>query len=205
MSEKASGNRRQFLNIEIVLYKSLQAMQPNNLPVGKSTSGKKFEDHMVMQLYHKLQEQAEFRVFPPRHTLREATYSGIHHQFDIIVAEQEELVAVECKFRTSAHIDQLFATLGKLIDYKKRPRGVFLTAAQAVNDGIYCYALAHQITLISPSLPPIEYMLQCTKKGTDLGKRLETLLDRVRGDALPRQLLVEWKNSYMRFQDEGYC
>jgi hypothetical protein len=193
------------VSIEIVLYRSLQVVQSSNLPVGKSTSGKKFEDHMVMQLYHKLQQQAEFRVFPPRHTLREATHSGIHHQFDVVVAEQEDLVAVECKFRTSAHIDQLFATLGKLVDYKKRPRGVFLTTAQAVNDGMYCYALAHQISLISPSLPPVEYMLQCTKEGTDLGQRLETLLDRLRGDVPPRQLLVEWKNSYMRFQDEGYC
>ena len=193
------------MSIEIVLYRSLQVVQSSKLPVGKSTSGKKFEDHMVMQLYHKLQQQAEFRVFPPRHTLREATHSGIHHQFDIVVAEQEELVAVECKFRTSAHIDQLFATLGKLIDYKRRPRGVFLTAAQAVNDGMYCYALAHQISLISPSLPPVEYMLKCTKQGTDLGQRLETLLDRLRGDVPPRQLLIEWKNSYMRFQDEGYC
>lgn len=149
------------VNIETVVYRSLQAVQSSNLPVGKSTSGKKFEDHMVMQLYHKLQQQAEFRVFPPRHTLREATYSGTHHQFDIVVAEEEDLVAVECKFRTNAHIDQLFATLGKLVDYTKRPRGVFVTAAQTVNDAMYCYALAHQISLISPALPPVEYMLQC--------------------------------------------
>ena len=76
------------MNIETVLYKSLKAVQSSDLPVGESTSGKKFEDHMVMQLFQKLQQQAEFRVFPPRHTLREATFSGVHHQFDIVVAEQ---------------------------------------------------------------------------------------------------------------------
>jgi len=193
------------MDIEVLLYKSLEAAQSLDLPVGVSTSGKKFEDHMVMQLYHKLQQQAEFRVFPPRYTLREDTFSGVHHQFDIVVAEQEELVAVECKFRSSAHIHQLFATLGKLVDYHKRPRGVFVTAAQNVNDAMYWYALAHQISLISPALPPVEYMLQCVKNGTDLAHRLETMLGRIRGDALPRHLLVEWKNSYMRFQDEGYC
>ena len=193
------------MDIEVLLYKSLEAAQSLDLPVGVSTSGKKFEDHMVTQLYHKLQQQAEFRVFPPRYTLREDTFSGVHHQFDIVVAEQEELVAVECKFRSSAHIHQLFAALGKLVDYHKRPRGAFVTTAQNVNDAMYCYALAHQISLISPALPPVEYMLQCVKNGTDLAHRLETMLGRIRGDALPRHLLVEWKNSYMRFQDEGYC
>lgn len=177
----------------------------SNLPVGESASGKKFEDQMVIQIHQKLQQRADFRVFPPRHTLREATFSGSFHQFDIVVAEQEDLVAVECKFRSSAHIDQLFATLGKIVDYRKRPRGVFVTITRNVNDAMYCYALAHQIALISPALPPVEYMLQCVKNGTDLAHRLETMLGRIRGDALPQHLLVEWKNNHMRFQDEGYC
>jgi hypothetical protein len=160
---------------------------------------------MVMQLHRKLQQQAEFRVFPPRHTLREATFSGFFHQFDIVVAEQEELVAVECKFRSSAHIDQLFAAVGKLVDYYKRPRGVFVTTAHDVNDEMYCYALAHQISLISPLLPPVEYMLECVREGADLARRLEIVKDRMREGALPRHVLVEWKNNHMRFQDEGYC
>jgi Holliday junction resolvase len=193
------------VSIEAALYESLEAVRKRNLPVGESASGKKFEDLMVVQLYQKLVERAQFRVFPPRHTLREATRSGVHHQFDIVVVEEEELVAVECKFRSAAHIDQLFATFGKLVDYKKRPRGVFVTAAQAVNDAMYYYALAHQVSLITPALPPVEYMLQCAKNGTDLAERLETVLGRIRGDALPQQMLVEWRSSYMRFRDEGYC
>lgn len=193
------------MNIEVVLFKSLEAIQSLDLPVGVSTSGKKFEDHMVMRLCQELQQQAEFRIFRPRYTLHEATFSGEHHQFDIIVAEQDELVAVECKFRSSAHIDQLFATQGKLVDYHKRPRGIFVTTAQGVNDGMYYYALAHQILLISPALPPVEYMLRCVRDGTDLAHRLGIMQGRIRGRALPRHLLVEWKNNYMRFQDEGYC
>lgn len=174
------------------------------LTIGVPESGKKFEDQMVMSLCQELQRQSEFRVYQPRYTLRETTFSGAHHQFDIVVANRDELVAVECKFRTSAHIDQLFATLGKLVDYRERPRGVFLTSAKTVNDAMYYYALAHRIRLISPSLPPIEYMLHCTKKGTDLAYRLSTLQDRIVGDVPPQQVLVEWKNSYIRFQDEGY-
>lgn len=174
------------------------------LPVGVSESGKKFEDQMVMSLCQELQRQSDFRVYPPRYTLRETTLSGTHHQFDIVVAHRDELVAVECKFRSNAHIDQLFSTLGKLVDYRKRPRGVFLTSAKTVNDAMYFYALAHQLRLISPSLPPIEYMLHCTKKGTDLAYRLARLKDRIVNDVPPQHVLVEWKNSYMRFQDEGY-
>jgi len=193
------------MDVEAVLYRSLKAVQSLGLPAGVPASGKKFEDHMVMELCTNLRQQAECRVFPPRHTLHQATFSGVHHQFDIIVAEQEELVAVECKFRSSAHIDQLFAAVGKLVDYRERPRGVFVTSAQNVNDAMYYYALAHQISLISPALPPVRYMLQCAKNGTELALRLATMLGRISGGAQPQHLLVEWRNNYMRFQDEGYC
>jgi len=193
------------MNTEVVLYKSLQAVRLLNFPVGESASGKKFEDYMVMQLYQKLQQQGEFQVFPPRHMLHEATFSGVCHQFDIIVAEQERLVAVECKFRGSAHINELFATYGKLVDYCKRPRGVFVTTAQGFNDEMYWYALAHQILLICPQLPPVEYMLQRVKEGTDLVSRLEILRSRIKEGIAPKHVLVEWRSSYMRFQDEGYC
>jgi hypothetical protein len=159
---------------------------------------------MVMQLHGSLQQHQDFRVFPPRHTLRDATFSGAYHQFDIVIAEQEELVAVECKFRGSAHIDQLFATQGKLVDYVHRPHGVFVTTAEGVNDDMYYYAMAHRIRLISTELPPIEYMLQCVKPGTDLANRLETMQGRIRDGAPPKQLLVEWRNHFARFQDEGY-
>ena len=65
------------MDIEVALYKSLKAVQSLHLPVGVSASGKKFEDHMVMRLFQKLQQEAELGVFPPRHTLREATFSGV--------------------------------------------------------------------------------------------------------------------------------
>lgn len=193
------------MSIETVVYESLQAVHTLALPAGQAASGKKFEDYMVTQLYQKLRQQTGFQVFSPRYTLREDTFSGVSHQFDIVIAESEALIVIECKFRGGAHIDQLFATHGKLVDYRKRPRGIFVTTAKNVNDEMYYYALAHQILLICSSLPPVEYMLQCVKKDTDLASRLATLQSRIQNNVHPRRLLIEWKNSYVRFHDEGYC
>ena len=193
------------MSIEVVLYQTLQSVRTLDLPVGMSSSGKQFEDYVVKQLYTSLlQLQGGYRVFPPRHTLRAATFSGVYHQFDIVIAQQEELVTVECKFSGGAHIDQLFATQGKLVDYCKRPHGIFITTAPHVNDEIYYYALAHHIQLICPSLPPVEHMLWQVKKGTDLEYRLGNLQSRIKNGIEPRYVLVEWRNAYQRFQADGY-
>ena len=191
--------------IEVVLYQSLRAVGSLELPPGVSSSGKQFEDYVVKQLYTSLLElQGGYRVFLPRYTLRESTFSGVYHQFDIVVVQQEELVTIECKFRGGAHIDQLFATHGKLVDYCKSPHGIFITTATHVNDEMYYYSLAHQIQLICPSLPPVEYMLCYVHKGTDLEYRLENLKSRMKNGIDPRPLLVEWRNAYRRFQADGY-
>ena len=193
------------MSIEVVLYQALRAVGSLELPAGVPSSGKLFEDYVVKQLHTSLlQLHGGYRVFPPRHTLREATFSGVYHQFDIVVALQEELITVECKFRGGAHIDQLFATQGKLVDYCKRPHGIFITTASHVNDGMYYYSLAHHIQLICPSLPPVEYMLWCVNKGTDLEYRLVNLQSRMKNGIESRHVLVEWRNAYQRFQADGY-
>jgi len=192
------------MSIAIVLYQSLQDVNALALPPGISTSGKKFEDYIVKQLYEKLVQTGAYRVFTPRYTLRTPTFSGAYHQFDIVVAQQDELFAVECKFRGSAHIDQLFATQGKLIDYCKKPCGVFVTTAKGVNDEMYLYALAHRLQIICDSLPPIEYMLGCVKNDTSIARRLELLQIRLSDVTKPKTILIEWKNEFMRFLDEGY-
>ena len=193
------------MSIEVVLYHALLTVGSLELPVGISSSGKGFEDYVVKQLYISLlQLEGGYRVFPPRYTLRETTFSGVYHQFDIVVAPQEELVTIECKFRGGAHIDQLFATNGKLMDYCKRPYGIFITTANHVNDEMYYYSLAHQICLICPKLPPVEYMLWYVNKGTDLEYRLKNLKSRMKNGIEPRYLLIEWRNAYHRFQDDGY-
>ena len=193
------------MGVEVILYQSLQSVQTLELPVGISSSGKQFEDYVVKQLYTNLLQLGEgYRVFPPRHTLREATFSGVFHQFDIVIAQHESLMTVECKFRGGAHIDQMFATQGKIMDYRKKPQGIFITTAAHVNDEIYYYAIAHRIKLICLSLPPVEYMQSKVKKGTDLEHRLNSLHSRITEGLEPHHLLVEWRNAYLRFQADGY-
>ena len=192
------------MTIAVVLYRSLRAVHALALPPGISTSGKKFEDFIVKQLYEKLVQTGEYEVFQPRYTLRTPSLSGAFHQFDIVVNQQGKLFAIECKFRGSAHIDQLFATQGKLIDYCQRPRGFFVTSAHGVNDEMHWYALAHRIQLICTSLPPVQYMLSCVKNDTPIARRLEQLQMRLNDGTEPKKVLIEWKNEYMRFNDEGY-
>ena len=192
------------MSIAVVLFQSLRDVHTLALPHGISASGKQFEDYIVKQLYEKLVQTGEYRVFPPRHTLRTPTLSGAFHQFDIVVTQQDELFAVECKFRGSAHIDQLFATQGKLIDYRVRPLGFFVTTAQGVNDEMYWYALAHRIQIVCTPLPPVEYMLGCVKKDVSTARRLEQLRIRLNDGTEPKKVLIEWKNEFMRFKDEGY-
>jgi hypothetical protein len=189
--------------IEIVLFQALQDVKNLELPPGISGSGTKFEDYMVQQLYLRLHQQGVFAVFPPRYTLREATYSGIAHQFDVVI-RQSELIAVECKFREAARIDELFAFRGKLIDYRKPPRGIFMTTAKHVNDHVFWYAISHHILIVSLFLPPVEYMIYRVKNNTDFARHLASLQARLREENTPQHLLVEWKNDHTRFVQEGY-
>ncbi len=193
------------MSLEFALFQSLKSIGSQDLPGGVPSSGKKFEDYMVKQVYIRLMQlQVGYRIFPPRHTLHDPTYSGVRHQFDIVVSKQDELVTVECKFREYTHIDELFATQGKLIDYCQRPKSIFLSTALHVNDEMYYYAMAHHIKLISPSLPPVEYMLHDVKNGTSLAERLEKLRDRINKGIEPQHVLIEWRNDYQRFLAEGY-
>jgi hypothetical protein len=189
--------------IETVLFQALKDARVLELPPGIPSSGKKFEDYMVQVLYQTLQQQGTLRVYPPRHTLRQTTCSGVAHQFDI-VAEGSGLTVIECKFRKRTGIDALFAFVGKLIDYQERPRGTFVTTAGDVNDNVFYYAIAHRISIVCSFLPPVEYMIQRVKEDTDLARRLANLQARLCGEGAPSHLLVEWQNAYRRFVVEGY-
>lgn len=192
------------MTVEPALFRTLNDVKTLELPPSIPSSGKKFEDFMVQQLYQALKQQGVPNIFPPRYTLREATYSGVAHQFDIVI-RQNELVAIECKFRKKTTISELFAFVGKLVDYRKPPHGIFVTTAELVNNGILCYAIGHHIPIICYCLPPVEYMIQKVKKDTDLAHRLASLQDRLRGNSAPNHLLIEWQNAYKRFVVDGYC
>ena len=191
------------MTIEIVQFHALKDKALDDLPPSIPSSGNKFEDFMVQQLYQKLRQLGTLRVFQPRYTLREDTYSGLAHQFDIVI-QQDKLIAIECKFRGKTGIDNLFAFVGKLVDYRDLPRGIFVTTAKNVNDNVFCYAIAHRVSIVCSSLPPVEYMIQQAKKNTDLAHRLARLQIRLRGKTAPNHLLVEWQNANSRFTAEGY-
>ena len=146
-------------------YQSLQTVESLNLPAGEAASGKKFEDYVVKQLYQQLLRRSEDRVFTPRHTLHEPTFSGVFHQFDIVIARPNETVAVECKFRGGAHIDQLFATHGKLVDYRLRPHGVFVTTVvvSMTRYTVMLWLIAFRLSVCC--CPPWSICLNAPRKG----------------------------------------
>ena len=191
------------MTLEVVLFQAVAAVKALQLPAGTPRSGTEFEDFMVKQLHQALRQQGALYVYPPRYTLSQATYSGIAHQFDIIVRE-DQLAAIECKFRKRTGIDDLFAFLGKLVDYREPPRGIFVTTAENVNDDSFCYAIAHRISIVCSSLAPVEYMVHRVKSNTDLARRLGSLHTRLQEENVPKRVLVQWQNEYRRFMDEGY-
>lgn len=190
--------------LESVLLQGLKDVTVLELPRGTPSSGKRFEDFMVQQLYQALRQRGGLHVYQPRYTLAQPTHSGVAHQFDIVVRETQ-LTAIECKFRKRTGIDDLFAFLGKLKDYRDPPRGIFVTAAERVHDDSFCYAIAHRISIVCSSLPPVEYMMQRVKSNTDLARRLASLHVRLQAENVPRHVLIQWQNEYRRFAAEGYC
>ena len=191
------------MKAEAVLFQALNEITTLGLPSGAPSSGSKFVDYVFQQLYVALRQAAGQSVFPPRYTLREVTYSGVSHQFDVVIRD-ESLTAIECKFRRGTGIDDLFAFLGKLADYREPPRGIFLTTAQSICDDVFCYAIAHHISIVSPSLAPVGYMIQRVKRDTDLFSRLQNLQLYLEDQGVPKQTLVQWQNEFRRFKAEGY-
>ena len=138
------------MTIKVALFQALKDKALDKLSPGIPSSGNKFEDFMVQQLYHKLQQQGTLRIFPPRYTLHEATHSGLAHQFDIVI-RQDKLTTIECKFRGKTGIDNLFAFVGNktnatesstlavlLVDtYKKEfNSGMFGTSISGISENI---------------------------------------------------------------------
>lgn len=206
-----------------VLWELLREQRVQSLSTDGS-AGHEFEDVTVEKVYTACHRLGALKVFPPRYTLKLPTVSGLHHQIDVVVQEGTSgFHLVECKFRQSVTIEELYATNGKLLDYvlgaqvrgqKTRLRGYYLVGPTRVNDSFYQYALAWGITLIAPDGPaPLEHMLAKTRPDTALYGQLTRLLQRTSGAEFPgfvtkpckpHQLLVEWRACYERWKREGY-
>jgi hypothetical protein len=130
-----------------------------------SKEGFSFEDRVSKKAYAYIRKYP-VTVFPPRSTLNYPTVSGLKHQFDGIVMDENTFYVIECKKRGTAVIDQIFSFNSKILDYALKDafasnfqiKGIFLCTAE-VNENIRKYALAYGILPIDSKLPPIQVMI----------------------------------------------
>jgi hypothetical protein len=130
-----------------------------------SKEGFSFEDRVSKKAYTYIRKYP-VTVFPPRSTLNYPTVSGLKHQFDGIVMDENTFYVIECKKRGTAVIDQMFSFNAKILDYALKDafasnfqiKGIFLCTAE-VNENIRKYALAYGILPIDSKLPPIQVMI----------------------------------------------
>lgn len=209
--------------LESVLWELLREQRVKSLSTDGS-AGHEFEDITVEKVHTACHRLGALKVLPPRYTLKLPTVSGLHHQIDVVVREGPSVFhLVECKFKQSVAIEELYSMNGKLLDYifgaqirgqKTRFRGYFLVSPATVTDNFYKYALAWGITLIAPEgPPPLEYMLAKIKPNVALYGQLTRLLERTSGAEFteliskPRRadrLFAEWRACYQRWKREGY-
>lgn len=189
------------------------------------TAGHEFEDLTVEKVYASCLKLGTLRPFPPRYKLKLPTVSGSYHQIDVVVRDGSSgYHLVECKFKQSTDVAELYAFNGKLLDYifgakarnqKVRFRGYFLTTSPSVSEGFCKYALAWGITLVAPNAsdcpPPPEYMLSRTKPDTALQRRLNRLVERTVDISLaeiatgPREagkLVADWRVCFQHWRKE---
>src|SRR2546423_859516 len=86
------------------------------LPTGSSAAsiaGHKFEDAAAQIAYEAL-VRVGVAPYPPRHTLRLPTLSGLTQQFDVVAHKGSRYFIVELKRRTHSEIEQLYAFVAKL-------------------------------------------------------------------------------------------
>lgn len=206
-----------------ILWELLEERRVQSLSKDGS-AGHEFEDLTVEKVYTACHRLGTLRPFPPRYTLELPTVSGLYHQIDVVVREGSSgYHLVECKFKQSANIAELYAFNGKILDYafgaqardrKTWFRGYFLTTSLSVSKSFYKYALAWGITFIAPGCPPPpEHMLSKTKPNTALHRRLTRLVERAADISLaefatrPREadkLVAEWCACYQHWGREGY-
>jgi hypothetical protein len=145
----------------------------------------------IAQFCHE-KNAASLTCYPPRYELDAPTFSGQVHQFDLMVKDADCYVVAECKRRKGiATRDQILTFGAKLIDYgfgfhvheyDSSIRGLFLSTTD-IPDGSVVYALGTGIEPVTPSLPPIEYLLTTAKRDMSL---MQKLLE------LKNELVVTW-------------
>lgn len=142
-------------------------------------AGFALEDVVSQKAYECIRGYPGIEVLPPRSTLNYPTVSGLTHQFDVVMRENNTFYVIECKRRYVATIDQIFSFNAKILDYAFKDffnksfsiKGLFLSTAE-LTDNARKYALAHGIIPIDPSLPPIQFMMDKMKEEDPLYREL---------------------------------
>jgi hypothetical protein len=130
-----------------------------------SKEGFSFEDRVSQKAYAHMRKYPVM-VLPPRSTLNYPTISGLKHQFDGIVVDENIFYVIECKKRGTAVIDQVFSFNSKILDYALKDefsnnfqiKGIFLCTAE-ITDNIRKYAFAYGILPIDSTLPPLQAII----------------------------------------------
>jgi hypothetical protein len=142
-------------------------------------AGFALEEMVSQEAYECIRGSPGIAVLPPRTTLNYPTVSGLTHQYDVVMRENNTFYVIECKRRGVATIDQIFSFNAKILDYAFKDsfnknfsiKGVFLSTAE-LTDNARKYALAHGIIPIDPSLPPIQFMIDRVKEEDTLYQEL---------------------------------
>jgi hypothetical protein len=127
--------------------------------------------------------------YPARCELDAPTFSGQKHQFDLMVRiGTDNHIVAECKRRKGISTrDQILTFGAKVVDYglgfyvhrcKSSIRGLFLSTAD-IPDGSIAYALGIGVEPVTPSCPPIEYMVTTSRNDPTVRQRLLEVKDEI--------------------------
>jgi len=156
-----------------------------------------------------------------RKELELPTFSGLKHQFDVSLPDNDLYWVIECKRKKSARAEkaQIYAFVAKLLDHTfglksnnlhYKIKGVFVSSAKLTDPG-RLFALSFGVIPIDPTLPPIEYLLTKAKTKA-LRVELEILKEKF-SHTLPNLLSIEgytiqvgpclshWKSLSREFSD----
>src|SRR5258708_5644155 len=119
---------------------------------GLSLAGHRFEDDAAKAAYEAL-NRVGVTPYPPRYQLSLPTLSGLKQQFDVVLPDGPRHYIVELKRRSHSEIEQLYAFVGKLLDYALAARlystghlftGIFVCTAPKLNDHFRQFALTYR-------------------------------------------------------------
>jgi hypothetical protein len=103
--------------IGIVLWETINAGWIHQLNTDGS-AGHDFENQIVKRTHTAISKISGLKALPPRTTLSLPTVSGLQHQIDVVVRDGASIYhLIECKFKKSFDIEEIYALNAKLLDY----------------------------------------------------------------------------------------